>query len=722
LRRFANSNCASHLLRAVTGRGPTDARWLQTAWAATRSPLAFGLRLWVSVCLSLYVAFWLELDNPYWAGTTAALVCQLHLGASLRKGWYRMIGTIVGGIAIVVLTACFPQDRIAFLAGLALWGAACALIATILRNFLAHAAQLAGVTAAIIAGNELGATGGPNGEAFTLAVTRCTEICIGIVCAGVVLAGTDFGSANQRLATRTAAIASEIMRRFAAALALVGSEFVEMQPIRQELTRRVCELGSTIEEAIGESSQLRQNSPVLQAAVDGLLKALAGWRIVAVHLAQLPHEQAQQLAAIVSQAVPNELRPGFESGDPEGWLTDPVGLRRIYDQGAAALNTLPADTPSLRLLADQMAEVLAGVSCALNGLALLVGDFARPIRRRGGLRLHVPNWLPPLVDAARVLVAVGAVELFWIVTAWPNGAFAITFAAIGTILFASRGDQAYPATMSFTIGTFLTAALAAIIGFAVLPMLTSFVGFSLAIGLVLVPAGAGAAQSWRTPMFTAIAAFFCFLLAPTNQMTYDTQQFYNGAAAAVAGLGSAALSFRLLPLLPPASRARRLLSLTLRDLRRLATGKIPRSSEGWERRVYSRLSVLPDSAAPLQRSQLLAALSVGSEIIRLRNICHRLDLGSGLDEALEALAGGNNAAAVAKLANLDDALTTRPGTAILRARAGLLAISEALTEHAAYFDAATPGPMDPQSCPKSMTSAARPLSLTKLTRCLWSWR
>ena len=115
-----------------------------------------------------------------------------------------MIGTIVGAVAIVVLTACFPQDRIAFLAGLALWGAACALVATILRNFLALAAQLAGVTAAIIAGNQLGATGGVNGEAFTLAVTRCTEICIGIVCAGIVLAGTDFGSADRRLATRIA--------------------------------------------------------------------------------------------------------------------------------------------------------------------------------------------------------------------------------------------------------------------------------------------------------------------------------------------------------------------------------------------------------------------------------------------------------------------------------------------------------------------------------------
>ena len=658
---------------------------------AVGPPLFFGLRLWISVCLALYVAFWLELDNPYWAGTTAALVFQPHLGASLRKGWYRMIGTIVGGIAIVALTACFPQDRIGFLAGLALWGAACAFVATILRNFLALAAQLAGVTAAIIAGNQLGQTGGVNGEAFTLAVIRCTEICIGIVSAGIILSVTDFGRADRRLASQIAAIATEIKGGFADALALVGREILQTQPLRQELTRRVIELDSFIEEAVGESSQLRQNSPVLRAAVDGLLKALAGWRIVAVHLAQLPHDHAQQLAATVSQAVPNELRPGFESADPAEWLGNPAGLRRLYDQGAAALNALPADMPSLRLLADQTAEVLAGVSCALNGLALIVGDFVRPVQRRRGVRLHVPNWLPPLVDAARVLVAVGAVELFWILTAWPNGAFAITFAAIGTILFASRGDQAYPATMSFTVGTFLTAAFAAIIGFALLPTLTTFAGFSLAIGLVLVPAGAGMAQSWRTPMFTAIAAFFCFLLAPTNQMTYDTQQFYNGAAAAVAGLGSAALSYRLLPLLPPASRARRLLHLTLRDLRRLATGRIPQTSEGWEGRVYSRLAVLPDSAAPLRRSQLLAALAVGCEIIRLRNICHRLDLGPVLDEALKAVAGGNSAVAVAKLANLDDALAARPGTAILQARAGLLAISEAFTEHAEYFDAVAPG-------------------------------
>ncbi len=118
--------------------------WQADLLRAAGPALLFGLRLWVSVCLALYVAFWLELDTPSWAGTTAALVCQPHLGASLRKGWYRLIGTVVGAIAIVVITACFPQDRAAFLLVVALWGAGCALVSILLRNFASYSAALAG--------------------------------------------------------------------------------------------------------------------------------------------------------------------------------------------------------------------------------------------------------------------------------------------------------------------------------------------------------------------------------------------------------------------------------------------------------------------------------------------------------------------------------------------------------------------------------------------------
>jgi hypothetical protein len=87
---------------AATGWGAA----LVNAARACGPPLLFGLRLWAAVCLALYIAFWLELDNASWAGTTAAIVCQPNLGASLRKGWFRMVGTPTGGFAIVVHEIC----------------------------------------------------------------------------------------------------------------------------------------------------------------------------------------------------------------------------------------------------------------------------------------------------------------------------------------------------------------------------------------------------------------------------------------------------------------------------------------------------------------------------------------------------------------------------------------------------------------------------------------
>src|SRR6202049_825432 len=131
---------------------------LPEALATLGPPLLFAIRLWASVCLALFIAFSLELDSPYWAGGTAAIVCQPQLGASLRKGWFRMIGTIVGAVVIVVLTACFPQDSVVYLGSLALFCALCAFAATVLRNFASYAAALAGTTAGIIPLANLGTT------------------------------------------------------------------------------------------------------------------------------------------------------------------------------------------------------------------------------------------------------------------------------------------------------------------------------------------------------------------------------------------------------------------------------------------------------------------------------------------------------------------------------------------------------------------------------------
>ncbi|MBV9201632.1 MAG: FUSC family protein [Alphaproteobacteria bacterium] len=653
--------------------------------------LLFGLRLWASVCLALYVAFWLELDTPSWAGTTAALVCQPHLGASLRKGWYRLIGTLVGAVAIVVITACFPQDRAAFLLVLALWGAGCALLANLLRNFASYSAALAGYTVAIIASDQLGATGGLNGQAFMLAVTRASEICIGIVCAGIVLAGTDFGGARRRVASLFAQLSAEIACRFSGTLADAGTQFEQTQTIRRELLRRVVALDPVIDEALGESSELRYHSPVLQNALDGLVRALAGWRTVAVVLARSRQQQARQEAGTLLAEVPEQLRAKPGEDEAARWLTHPARLLQACDAAVRKLFAVPAAIPSLRLLADQAAETLAGISQALIALGLLVADPAWPVSHiRGRRRLRIPDWLPPLVNAGRVFVVIGAAQLFWIVTAWPGGANAITFAAIIVILFAPRADQAYNIAIGFMIGSVLTVVIVATLLFAVLPNVETFAGFSLIIGLVLVPVGLVFAVQWQPAVFTGMITVFVPLLAPTNPMNYDTQQYYNTALTIIAGAGAGALSYRLLPPLSPAYRSRRLLASTLRDLRRLATSPLPDTAQDWEQRMFARFALLPDQAQPLQRSWLTAALSAGSKIIQLRHLCPGFGLSLELDAALEAVAGADGARATEKLAEIDAELSARPGDAALRARGLILAISATLTQHAAYFGAGAP--------------------------------
>ena len=83
--------------------------------AKALSASLYGMRLATAVSLALFIAFYLQLDSPSWAGTSAAIVCQPIVGSSLLKGVFRMIGTAVGAVAAVLLTAVFPQDRAGFL-------------------------------------------------------------------------------------------------------------------------------------------------------------------------------------------------------------------------------------------------------------------------------------------------------------------------------------------------------------------------------------------------------------------------------------------------------------------------------------------------------------------------------------------------------------------------------------------------------------------------------
>jgi uncharacterized membrane protein YccC len=436
----------------------------------------------------------------------------------------------------------------------------------------------------------------------------------------------------------------------------------------------------------------------LQTTVYGLFLALGGWRGVETHLSRLPEDMARRQTETILRSIPPELRSARRPGSPARWMANPMAPRRVCDEATRKLLALPASNPSLRLLADETAKVLSGMLCVFDGLALLVDTPHPASPGRRGFRPTVPDWLPALVNAGRAFLAIGVVELIWVATAWPDGAFAIVIAAIVLLLLSPRGDLAPAGALAVTIGVTGSIVCAATIKFAVLPAFETFTAFCLALGLCLIPVGFVAAR-WRAPaataVLTAMASTFMPLISPTNQMTYDTSQFYNVAVAVFVGCGVAALSFRLLPPLSPPLRARRLLSLTLRDLRRVATASVPPTSDDWDSRELGRLMALPDQAEPLQRARLLATLSVGAGIIQLRQMAPSLGVAAELDAPFEAVALGRSATAIARLHQLDRRLASTQGTGqetltALRARGRILVISEALAEHSSYFDTGAP--------------------------------
>lgn len=265
----------------------------------------------------------------------------------------------------------------------------------------------------------------------------------------------------------------------------------------------------------------------------------------------------------------------------------------------------------------------------------------------------------------------------------------ITFTAVGVILFSPRADAAYSTVVEYAVGTAAAGALAAILKLAILPGIHGgFPGLALVLGCVLLPLGALSAGPWLKLPFVALVTNFLPILAIENQPNYDADRLFNATVAIGAGMVAAALSLRLIPPVPPAQRTRRLLALTLHDLRRLAGGRWRIDTGAWISVVSQRLAAMPEQATLEEEAELLAGLSVGEASIALLEAGPHVPGAAALDRAFACLAGADVVGTREwlerfRVQQLQAArLEVEPG---MRAAVEATLMADALTRHARFF-------------------------------------
>ncbi len=137
----------------------------------------FVLRAALAAFIALGLAMFLELDQPSTAMVTALVVIQPQSGAVISKSFYRVLGTLAGGVVAVLLFSLFAQQQPLLIAGMCLWVAVCTAGSAQLRHYRAYGFVLAGYTACLIALPNLNT---PE-LIFTAASLRISEVFIGIL-------------------------------------------------------------------------------------------------------------------------------------------------------------------------------------------------------------------------------------------------------------------------------------------------------------------------------------------------------------------------------------------------------------------------------------------------------------------------------------------------------------------------------------------------------------
>jgi uncharacterized membrane protein YccC len=232
------------------GRFPMTTTTINRPLRLARVPTgswAFGIRIWLAVVVALAASFWLELEAPASAAVTVAILAEPTRGRALEKALFRLIATVIGVTAAIVIVALFSQTRDLLLAAFAGWIGLCVYAAGLLDGNRAYAAVLSGYSVGLIAIQQIDA---PD-QVFQSGMERGAAIAVGVAAITLVndlLAAPDnYPLLASRLASlhlRIRAYARALLRDAAADLTTAARLPGDIAALRPEIASLAMESAS----------------------------------------------------------------------------------------------------------------------------------------------------------------------------------------------------------------------------------------------------------------------------------------------------------------------------------------------------------------------------------------------------------------------------------------------------------------------------------------------
>jgi uncharacterized membrane protein YccC len=551
-------------------------------------PVIFSVNCYIATILTMFIAFSLDLKSPGWAMTTVYLTSQPISGVMRAKAIYRVIGTLVGGVAMVAIVPNLIDAPELTTLAIILWVTFCLYIALHDRTPRSYMFVLSGYTAALIGFPSVLAPG----AVFDTAVSRVEEITVGVVCAALVHSLIFPKSALSAFEAKLQSALAEARMWIADGLIKEPTPEVELR--RRRIAGEITDLYLLGTSLPFDTSPRHPDIATIRAfdrkivTLLPLLSAIEDRLAVLRSMGPLPDKLAHVISDVhdwVRSEAPSSAARADELRQDCLAATPAVGERSTW-----------ADLVTVNVT-ERLAELIGSWQASLDLAAYLADPSRTPSAEMkaaaaqiGEKPLHTDPGIA-LLSALAATLAMGICAFFWIVTAWPEGANAIAIAAVSCTLFAALDDPTQT-QRPFTIVIALCIPVVIVYQFFILPAVSGFELLSLSLAFALIPAGIMMAIPAYAIIGLALALGFCVEMSLQTNYTADLAQIVNSSSAFVVGALAGLIVTRLMRVISVQTAARRLLRASWRDLAGLADGSALLTRDEWASRMLDRVGLL----------------------------------------------------------------------------------------------------------------------------------